>query len=231
MEPPDEREAEDGGGGSSAAPPRPKKRSKQGNHARLPHEVPLTALSRARYAALLRKPVLHPSIKAYVDAAMQLYRTQALDLPGSPLRWSLDVWQRWWDDRMRSPNVVISRECWTTPGLPRAKGRINNADEYYYVVAWAFANLSHPELVAEYLAKAGRNSCHSEDDEKRELAHRCHDDTCFRPTHLVMCSPKENTDMNGCKYGCEALCPHDAKPPYARCVFTRPVDIGATLAK
>lgn len=64
-----------------------------------------------------------------------------------------------------------------------------------------FAMLSHPELFLDLQTK----------DRSLQAAHRCHHESsmCWNPDHITFTTDKVNKDMNGCHYGCAAMCPHD----------------------
>jgi len=53
-------------------------------------------------------------------------------------------------------------------------------------------------------------------DRRWQSSHRCwrQGQTCINPKHLIVRTDAENKDMNGCKYGCKAYCPHNPK-----CIF------------
>lgn len=130
---------------------------------------------------------------------------------------------------MRNTKVSTESGCWLAPSAGSYnKTRVNNADEYYHVLAWAFANLSSPAVIKDYLEHAGRSKGKTE---RLEIAHRCHLPECFNPECLVCTNPAANSDMDGCRYGTLATCPHDKKPPYMKCIFRKPITIGETYCK
>jgi hypothetical protein len=106
------------------------------------------------------------------------------------------------------------------------KARINDADEYQHVIAWAFHNIIDRETITDYVLHAGRNKGKGE---RKDIAHRCHNRACFSPFHLVKTTPTANDDMDGCIYGTLFSCPHNQKEPFVKFVFKKCVHVGDTF--
>jgi hypothetical protein len=212
-----------------------KKKKAQGNHKRLLTEIPLSInqLEKKKQRASLAP--IHAEIFNYFRGKLELYSTlqaeKKLILDGSPFLWSLNVWENFWLRVCQNSKITCDENdgCWHAPTKGSYnKARVNNADEYYHVLAWTFENLENFDIINQYKLNAGRNQSH---DNKLEIAHRCHNHDCFKAECLIMTSPKANTDMNGCKYGTHHTCPHDTRPPFVKCIFRTRIFIGETFAK
>lgn len=212
----------------------PKKR-KQGNHSRLAEEKRLSEQQLAALKKRKESAPLHAEIRTYYRAKLAIYQAEVdagrLVLNGAAFRWSLPVWEDFWERMTHKAGVSVEANngCWhgSSAGVYN-KARINNADEYIHALAWAFDHLDDAELIQRYVSNAGRNRGNGH---SAEIAHRCHNAECFKPECLVIADPATNTDMDGCRYGTLATCPHESKPPYVKCIFRKPINIGATFGK
>lgn len=141
---------------------------------------------------------------------------------------------KWIDIMVRSVELISEVGCLPPPGDEMLRERCWLASKDKLQVSAGSATckpilyccayvLWNPSSREEMRSRQELASQKKRKSDARHVSHRCGDNKCWNPYHLVLEDAAANEDRKGCRYGALELCPHQPK-----CIFKKPCNLVIT---